>query len=72
MENSIMSSIDDNVKYLEASIDINLARFFDDSIEAIIRETQKLVDRYRDQIDFQPEIGINKDLELKTAYAYAE
>lgn len=72
MENSIMSSIDDNVKYLEASVDINSARFFDDSIEAIIRETQKLVDQYRDQIDFQPEIGINKDLELKTAYAYAE
>ena len=72
MENSITSSIDDNVKYLEASVDINLARFFDNSIEAIIVETQKLVDKYQDQIDFRPEIGINKDLELKTAYAYAE
>lgn len=72
MENAIQSSIDDSITYLEASVDINLARFFENSIESLIQEVKKIVKKNKDNIDFRPEIGINKDLDLHLAYAYAE
>jgi len=69
---SIQSSIDDNVTYLEASIDSYLSRFFDDSIEGLLVEVENLKNKFEDKITFRPDIGLNKSLDKKTAHAYAE
>tara|TARA_R110001599_G_scaffold28100_1_gene97670 strand:+ start:1669 stop:2574 length:906 start_codon:yes stop_codon:yes gene_type:complete len=72
MEMSIQSSIDDNITYLEASVDVGLARFFNDSIEAVIYEIKKIKEKHKSKINFRPEIGFNKELPLKKVYSYAE
>lgn len=69
MEMAIESSIDDNVTLLEASVDIGLARFFDNSIEAVIDAVIDLKSKYSSQIIFNPDIGINKDLSLDKVYS---
>lgn len=69
MEIAIESAIEDNVTVLEASVDIGLARFFDGSIEKVIGVTAALKDKYQQQIDFRPEIGVNKDLDLDKVYS---
>lgn len=72
MEISIESSIDDNVKLLEASVDVGLSRFFDDSIEQVIAEVKRIKEKYKSKIDFKPDIGINKDLPLDKVFSYSE
>ncbi|MCI2229700.1 hypothetical protein MC378_11030 [Polaribacter sp. MSW13] len=72
MEIAIESSIDDNVTLLEASVDVGLSRFFDDSIEQVISEVKRIKEKYKSKIDFRPDIGINKDLPLEKVYAYGE
>jgi len=69
MEMSIESSIADNITVLEASVDIGLARFFNNSIEHVIESTSQLKERYKSQIAFRPDIGINKDLPLEKVYS---
>ncbi len=69
MEIAIESAIDDNVTLLEASVDLNLARFFDGKVEKIIEITRHLKEKYKSQIDFRPELGINKDLEHERVYS---
>ncbi|ARV09973.1 hypothetical protein BTO05_10115 [Winogradskyella sp. PC-19] len=68
MEIAIESAIDDNVTLLEASVDLNLSRFFDGKIEKVIEITKHLKEKYESQIDFKPELGINKDLEYEKVY----
>ena len=72
MEMSILSSIDDNVTYLEASVDIGLARFFNDSIDAVINEVRRLKNTYKSKIEFKPDFGFNKDLPIEKIYEYGE
>ena len=69
---ALQSSIEDNVTYLEASIDTYLSRFFENSIEGLLIEVKKIKDQYKDKITFKPDIGLNKSLDKKTAHAYAE
>jgi adenosine deaminase len=69
---SMQSSIDDNITYLEASIDTYLSRFFEDSIEGLLAALKKLKEQYKDKITFRPDIGLNKSLDKKTAHTYAE
>lgn len=69
MDIAIQSAIDDNVKLLEASVDAGLARFFDNSIDAVIETVQTLQERYNSEIDFKPDLGINKDLALEKVYS---
>ncbi len=69
MENAIESSIDDNVTLLEASVDIGLARFFGGSIDEVIDIVASLKERYKSQIDFRPDIGVNKDLPMEKVYS---
>ncbi|WP_415374907.1 hypothetical protein [Patiriisocius sp. Uisw_017] len=69
MEMAIESSIDDNVTLLEASLDIGLARFFDNSIEAVIDAVIELKSKYSSRIILNPDIGINKDLSLGKVYS---
>ncbi|ARV05347.1 hypothetical protein BTO04_00970 [Polaribacter sp. SA4-10] len=70
MENAIESSIDDNVTLLEASVDVGLTRFFDNSINTVISEVKRIKKKYKTQIDFKPDIGINKDLPLEKVNTY--
>jgi len=72
MEIAIESSIDDNVTLLEASVDVGLSRFFDDSIEQVIAEVTRIKEKYKYKIDFRPDIGINKDLPLDKVFLYSE
>ena len=69
MDIAIQSAIDDNVIYLEASVDVGLARFFDNSIEAVIDSVKGLKEKYKTKIDFKPDIGVNKDLDLDKVYS---
>jgi adenosine deaminase len=69
MENAIKSGIDDNVENLEASVDINLTKFFDNSIEKLIDVVYELKRKYKSQIDFRPDIGINKDCTMDKVYS---
>lgn len=69
MENAIESSINDNITLLEASVDIGLARFFRGSIEELIDIVILLKERYKLQIDFRPDIGVNKDLPMEKVYS---
>ncbi|MCA0152672.1 amidohydrolase family protein [Winogradskyella vincentii] len=71
MDIAIQSAIDDNVNLLEASVDIGLTRFFNDSIEEVIEEVLKLQDKYKSKIDFKPDIGVNKDLDIDKVYNYS-
>ncbi|MBV1924028.1 MAG: hypothetical protein KUG68_08380 [Flavobacteriaceae bacterium] len=68
MENAIESSINDNITYLEASVDINLIRFFDQSLDNLLEVVRDLKKKYKNQINFCPDIGINKDLDIKQVY----
>jgi adenosine deaminase len=72
IEIAIESAIDDNVTLLEASVDVGLARFFNNSIDAVITEVKRIQEKYKSQINFKPDIGINKDLPIDKVYAYAE
>ena len=72
MEIAIESAIDDNVTLLEASVDVGLSRFFDDSINDVISEVKRIKNKYKSQIEFNPDIGINKDLDIKKVYDYGE
>lgn len=69
MEMAINNSIDDNVKYLEASVDIGLIKYFDNSISKLIDVVEVLKNKYKAQIDFQADIGINKDYQLDKVYS---
>jgi adenosine deaminase len=69
MEMALENSISDNVKYLEASIDIGFVRFFNNSIEELLAVVQRLKDNYNPYIEFKPDIGINKDYVLDKVYA---
>jgi adenosine deaminase len=72
MEISIECSIDDNITLLEASVDVGLSRFFDDSIEQVIAQVKRIKEKYKSKIDFKPDIGINKDLPLDKVFSYSE
>lgn len=66
MDLGIRSSIADNVTYLETSVDINLYRFFNNSVEEFMQAVDQLKRKYKDQIDFKPEVGINKNSSQET------
>lgn len=69
LEMAIESSIDDNITLLEASVDIDLARFFNNSIEEVIEVVSDLKEKYKAQIDFRPDVGVNKDLPSDKVYS---
>lgn len=71
IEMALKNSISDNVTYLEASIDIGFARFFNDNIEELIVVVKSLRDNYITEIDFRPDIGINKDYPIEKANSHA-
>jgi adenosine deaminase len=72
MEMSIESSIDDHITHLEASVDVGLCRFFDASIHGLIAEVKRIKEKYKSKIDFKPDIGINKDLQVDKVLLYSD
>jgi adenosine deaminase len=68
MENAIESSIDDNIVYLEASVDMNLIRFFDQSLDRLLEVIKDLKYKYHSKIEFCPDLGVNKDLDIDQVY----
>jgi adenosine deaminase len=70
MDIAIQSAIDDNVTLLEASVDIGLAKYFNKSIEQLIDEVIKLQEKYKSELNFRPDIGVNKDLDIDKVYSY--
>ena len=72
MEIAIESSIDDNITLLEASVDVGLCRFFDDSIDGVIAEIKRIKEKYKSKINFKPDVGINKDLPVDKVFLYSE
>jgi adenosine deaminase len=71
MELAIEDSIEDNIIYLEASVDINLIRLFSNDIFKIIDSVSELKIKYSDRIEFRPEIGINKNVDVEIVYKNA-
>ena len=67
MDTAIQNSIADNVKHLEASVDMKLIRFFDGSLDALIEVVGNLQKKYSSELDFKPDIGLNKDLPIEEA-----
>jgi adenosine deaminase len=68
MEIAIEDCIADNVVLLEASIDINLIRHFNESIEQLIEVVEYLKNRYKSKINFKPDIGFNKTDSIEKVY----
>lgn len=64
MEMAILDSLQDNVRRLEASVDINLTRYFDGSVDRLLRVVASLKRKYR---TFFPIIGVNKPTPLNVA-----
>lgn len=69
MSIAIESAIEDNITKLEASVDVGLARFFNNSIDKVIETVKILKEKYASQIEFVPDIGVNKDLDLEKIYS---
>lgn len=69
MEIAIESAIDDNVTLLEASVDVGLIRFFGDSPESLIDTVIRLKEKYRSEINFRPDLGFNKDLDIDLVFS---
>ncbi|MBT8205217.1 MAG: hypothetical protein KJO20_07575 [Eudoraea sp.] len=69
MEIAIRSAIMDNVTQLEASVDLDLVRYFDNSLDEFLMIVRQLKHRYGDHIDFRPEIGIKKDCPMEIVYS---
>ncbi|MGB3590139.1 MAG: hypothetical protein WBA16_00505 [Nonlabens sp.] len=67
---ALMSCVDDNVILVEASVDLNLSRFMEGSIEELIEMVAGFKLKYQDKLNFKPEIGVNKDLDLQKVYNY--
>ncbi len=68
MDLALRSAIDDEVKLLEASVDMQLLKYFDDSLEEYLSAIRSLKYKYKNQLEFRPEIGIKKDSPLDMVY----
>ncbi len=70
-EFAVEDCIADGVVCLEASIHLNLKKFFSDNIDELIIIASNLREKYSKQTDFRPEIGFNKIEEKGFAYEFA-
>jgi adenosine deaminase len=70
-ERSVEEAIQDGVRILEMSLDVDFARFFDGP-EEFLGFIRGLVDRHRDLISFRPELGISKNRPPATQIPLAE
>jgi adenosine deaminase len=60
-EASILDSLDDGVTVLEMSVDVSCIQLYNQKVEELLWFIERIVGKYRDRIDFRPEIGIARD-----------
>ncbi len=60
-ESAILDAIEDGVHMLEMSLDVRFISLFERSLDGFLSFVSALVQKYRTQIDFRPEIGMSKD-----------
>ena len=66
LNEAIKEAIRDNVKILEASMDLFLMSIFED-IDTALNMIQNLRNTYAQHTDFRPELGIAKSIDIKEA-----
>ncbi len=69
IEMSIRTAIEDNVVYIEGSIDIGFIRQFNENLDNFLLFVDNLVKKYKKSIKIMPELGIAKTIDktfLKT------
>jgi len=72
MVTALENSMADNVRYLEASVDLRLARYFGGSLEELIAVVDELKNKYSSQLEFCPDIGLNKSISIDEALSAVE
>ncbi len=60
-ESAILDAMEDGVIKLEMSLDVRFIALFGETPDAFLAFVEDLVLRYRDRLDFRPEIGMSKD-----------
>lgn len=61
---AIENALDDGVKILEMSLDIGILEIFDYNYYEYIDFVNNLKNRFKQELDFRPELGISKDYNL--------
>ena len=64
-ESAVQSAIDDGVRILEMSVETLVLSLYPDPPYGMISFLKKLRERFLDQIDFRPELGISRDHEYE-------
>ena len=59
---TLEEAVSDGVKILQTSFDINSVRFFK-SLNNLLYTIKRLKEKFQDKINFEPEIGIQKDID---------
>ncbi len=62
-EMSIQEALDDNVVWLETSIDISFILHYQGNIDLFLSDIADIVKKYRDKIEIRPELGVSKTLD---------
>ena len=60
-ESAILDAIDDGVRVLEMSLDVRFISLFNEGPDEFFPFISALVQKFKPQIDFRPEIGMSKD-----------
>lgn len=63
IEMSIKAAIDDNVVYIEGSIDMGFIKQFNEDLDKFLSSIDNLVKKYKKNIKIAPELGIAKTME---------
>jgi adenosine deaminase len=60
-ESAIQDAIDDGIARFEMSMDVRFIALFETVPDGFLTFVSDLLERYKDRIDFRPEIGMSKD-----------
>jgi len=60
-ESAVQEAVEDGVARLEMSLDVRFVSLYTSVPDGFLSFVARLVERYRDRIDFRPEIGMSKD-----------
>lgn len=60
-ESAIQDAIEDGVTKLEMSMDVRFISLFETGPDAFFTFVSQLVNRYKDRLDYRPEVGMSKD-----------
>lgn len=62
---SIEDAIADGVTVLEGSVDISFVHLCNNSVDSLLALVEKIQTKYKDKIDFKPELGLGKVFDKK-------